>query len=146
MEMLDVDNWDNDVEFARPADSSFRALAQSNAMQGGGRFLHFLALKKAFSEEKEYDLILSDVDLADRLEGEVLAIIEGSAKLKLIPVIVSTSSHCLDDIRVCDRLWATCYSVRPKTFWDRLESIKKVLGFGSEVDFVRSAFNKKPLP
>ena len=26
-------------------------------------------LKKAFAEEKEYDLILSDVDLADRLEG-----------------------------------------------------------------------------
>jgi hypothetical protein len=69
MEMLDVDIWDNDVEFSRFADSSFRALAQSRALQGGERVLHFLALKKAFAEEKEYDVILSDVDLADRLEG-----------------------------------------------------------------------------
>ncbi len=68
MEMLDVDNWDNDVELSRSADSPFRALAQSMAMQGGERFL-LSGLKKAFAEEKEYDLILSDVDLADRLEG-----------------------------------------------------------------------------
>ena len=47
MEMLDVDNWDNDVEFARPADSPFRALAQSRAMQGGEIFLHFLGFKES---------------------------------------------------------------------------------------------------
>jgi len=71
MEMLDVDNWDNDVEFSRSADSPFRALAQSRAMQGGEIFLHFLALEKAFAEEKGYDLILSDVDLDRQIRGEV---------------------------------------------------------------------------
>ena len=68
-------------------------------MQGGERVLHFLALKKAFAEEKEYDLILSDVDLDSQNRGEALAIIEGYPKLKLTPVIVLTSSHCRDDIR-----------------------------------------------
>ena len=71
MEMPDVDNWDNDVEFSRSADSPFRALAQSRAMQGGEIFLHFLALEKAFAEEKGYDLILSDVDLDRQIRGEV---------------------------------------------------------------------------
>jgi hypothetical protein len=56
MEMLDVDNWDNDFEFSRFADSP-------KAMEGGEKVLHCLALKKAFAHEKEYDLILSDVDL-----------------------------------------------------------------------------------
>jgi hypothetical protein len=72
--------------------------------------------------------------------GEVLTIIEGYTKLKLIPVIVLTISRCRNDIGVCDRLQATCYSVIPKTFRDRLESIKKALTFGSEVDFVRKRF------
>ena len=69
MEMLDVDNWDNDVEFSRSAESPFRALAQSRGLQGGERFLHFLASRKAFAEEKEYDLILSNVALADSRGG-----------------------------------------------------------------------------
>ena len=104
MEMLDVDNWDNDVGLSRFADSPFRALAQSRAMEGGEKVLHCLALKKAFAEGKEYDLILSDVDLDRQNRGEVIAIMEGYPKLKLIQVIVLTSSGCRDEIGVCDRL------------------------------------------
>jgi hypothetical protein len=104
MEMVDVDNWDNDVQFSRSADSPFRALAQPRAMQGGEIFLHFLALEKAFAEEKEYDLIVSDVDLDSQIRGEVLTVVEGYPKLKLIPVIVLTSSVAGMTFGVCDRL------------------------------------------
>jgi hypothetical protein len=68
MEMLDVDNWDNDVEFSRSADTHLGLQPNQWRCKGGERFL-LSGLKKAFAEEKEYDLILSDVDLADRLEG-----------------------------------------------------------------------------
>ena len=79
-----------------------------------GEFATDLLLKRAAEEpHKLPDLILLDLNLP-RVKGtEVLAEIRGHEKLRVIPVVVLTSSDAERDVARSYELGANCYVVKP---------------------------------
>ncbi len=82
--------------------------------------------------EKEYqnvpfpDLILLDLNLPKKSGFEVLEEIKASPKLRIIPIIILTSSNAEQDIMRSYQLYANSYIVKPSNYFDFFQAIKKL--------------------
>ncbi len=121
-ELLLVEDNYGDVVLTREAFRSGR-ISNNLAVAGDGELaLAMLRREAPFSGQPRPDLILLDLNLP-RLDGrEVLAAIKSDPVLKLIPVIILTSSKAEIDILKSYELQANGYIVKPVTF-DRLQEI-----------------------
>ncbi len=71
-------------------------------------------------------VLLLDIKMP-RMDGiEVLKAIRSDYKLKLIPVIMFTSSREESDLRKCHALGVNAYVVKPVIFKDFLDAIKNI--------------------
>jgi CheY-like chemotaxis protein len=71
-------------------------------------------------------VILLDLKLP-RVDGlEVLKIIRSDEQLKLVPVVVLTSSHEEQDLIECYKLGANAYVVKPVNFQEFMDAIKSL--------------------
>ena len=121
-ELLLVEDNYGDVVLTREAFRSGR-ISNNLAVAGDGELaLAMLRREAPFSDQPRPDLILLDLNLP-RLDGrEVLAAIKSDPVLKLIPVIILTSSKAEIDILKSYELQANGYIVKPVTF-ERLQEI-----------------------
>jgi two-component system, chemotaxis family, response regulator Rcp1 len=83
------------------------------------------------------DLILLDLNLPRRDGREILAEIKKNDDLRMIPVIVLTTSNADTDIVMAYSLGASCYLVKPDGMPDLLRLAKAISDFWPQVDFVR---------
>ena len=93
---------------------------------------HLMAL--APDSGAQPDLILLDLNLPKRHGSEVLAEIKNSESLRLIPVVVLTTSNFEPDIVKCYHLGAACYLVKPDQYENLVNLIKKIFAFWQEVE------------
>jgi two-component system, chemotaxis family, response regulator Rcp1 len=121
-ELLLVEDNYGDVLLTREA---FRSAKLSNNLTVAGdgeEALAMLRRKGSHSNRPKPDLILLDLNLP-RMDGrEVLHAIKNDPELRLIPVIVLTSSKAEVDILKSYELRANGYIVKPVTF-ERLQEI-----------------------
>jgi CheY-like chemotaxis protein len=75
------------------------------------------------------DLIILDLNLPGMHGYELLNILKQDNCLKLIPVVVFTSSTANEDILKCYKLNANCYLTKPFELEDFLEIVQKSLNF-----------------
>jgi DNA-binding response OmpR family regulator len=78
--------------------------------------LAFLRKEPPYADAVRPDLILLDLNLPKKDGREVLAEIKEDDELKVIPVIVLTTSRAEEDIVRSYRLHANCYITKPVDF------------------------------
>ena len=95
----------------------------------GEKALRFLQQRKEYFNSPRPDLILLDLDLPGMHGHELLKIIKQDMKLKLIPVMVFTSSNQQKDILESYNLKANCYLSKPYNLDEFLAVVEKSINF-----------------
>jgi CheY-like chemotaxis protein len=98
-------------------------------VKNGEEALNFLRRQKQKPQKFRTDLILLDLELPKMHGHELLTIVKQDPELKLIPVIVFTTSTQPQDIVKSYSLKANCYINKPYDLEDFFKLIKTSLRF-----------------
>ena len=129
--ILFVDDSLLDTELALDALKTFRLANEVITVRDGADALDFLYRRGAYVERPEGNpaAVLLDLKMP-RVDGsEVLRQIKCDPKLKLIPVIVMTSSREHRDLLQSYDLGANAYVVKPVNFRDFMTAMREVGSF-----------------
>ena len=127
--LLLVDDSPRDRELAIDALNEYRLVNEVVALRDGAEALDYLYRRGEFAGRADEDpaVILLDLKMP-RVDGlEVLRQIKGDPRLKLIPVVMMTSSREEQDVVNSYRLGVNAYVVKPLNFHEFIDAIK-VLG------------------
>lgn len=91
--------------------------------------LDFLAKKQKYAQVSRPALILLDLNLPRMTGHELLAILKADSLLKLIPVVIFTTSNSQSDIFASYALQANCYVTKPTNLEQFFEVIQDILTF-----------------
>lgn len=126
--ILLVEDDPKDIELTLAALSEY-GLANEIAMaRDGVEALDFLHRRGAFAERPPGNPVVILLDLKmPRLGGmEVLRELQGDQELRLIPVVVLTSSREARDLEECYRLGVNAYVVKPVHFHEFVDAVKQI--------------------
>lgn len=118
----------------RDAELTLKALAQHNLVneiervRDGAEALDYLYRRGQFSDRADGNLAVVLLDLKmPKVDGlEVLRQIRSDPHLKLIPVVVMTSSRQEQDVVESYKLGANAYVVKPVKFDEFVEAVKQI--------------------
>ncbi len=115
-EILLVEDNPGDVELTREALADAKLLNSLHVVPDGIEAMAFLRRQGRYANAPRPDLILLDLNLPKKDGREVLAEIKADDNLKIIPVIVLTTSKADEDILRSYKLNANCYVEKPVGF------------------------------
>ena len=115
-EILLVEDNPGDVELTREALDGAKLSNTLHVVADGMAALAFLRRQGPYADAPRPDLILLDLNLPKKDGREVLAEIKEDESLKIIPVIVLTTSKADEDILRSYKLNANCYISKPVSF------------------------------
>lgn len=95
----------------------------------GVEAIDFLRRKGRYSDALRPDLILLDLNMPRKDGREVLAEIKVDPDLKVIPVVVMTTSEAEQDILASYRLHANCFVAKPVNFDRFMEVVRSIESF-----------------
>ena len=121
--ILLVEDNPGDALLARVAFEKIQFTVDVDVVTDGEEALDFLFKKGKFADSLTPDLVLLDLNLPARSGTEVLAVIKNDKELRVIPVIILTTSQAEWDIIECYKLHANCFVNKPFGF----ESFDKVV-------------------
>jgi two-component system, response regulator len=107
-------------------------------VRDGAEALDYLYRRGQFAgrTDEHPALLLLDLKLP-KVDGlEVLRQIKGDAALKMIPVVMMTSSRQEQDLVTSYKLGVNAYVVKPLKFQDFVDAVKKVGGFWALINEV----------
>lgn len=127
-QILLVEDNPNDVELTLGALSEYNLGNEVQVCRDGEEALDFLYKRGAFAglQEGYPAVILLDLKLPKVDGHEVLRIIRSDDKMKLVPVVVLTSSHEERDRGESYMDGANAYVVKPVNFNDFVKAIKEL--------------------
>ncbi|MGD0130117.1 MAG: response regulator [Terriglobia bacterium] len=129
IEILLVEDSPTDALLTREALSGFKLLNKLHVVDNGVDAIAFLHREGPFASAPRPDLILLDLNLP-RMDGrEVLREIKADDDLKIIPVVVLTSSDAEEDILKSYNLHASCYITKPVEFDKFLKVVRSIREF-----------------
>jgi CheY-like chemotaxis protein len=114
--ILLVEDNPGDVLLARIAFEKSRFEVNFHVATDGEEALDFLYKKGAFTDAATPDLILLDLNLPAKSGAEVLADLKNDEELRVIPVIILTTSQAQWDVIQCYKLHANCFVNKPFGF------------------------------
>ncbi len=94
--------------------------------------MEFLRRRNGYADAPRPNLILLDLNLPRKDGREVLAEAKADPELKLIPVIVMTTSKAERDIRESYELQANAYLTKPIDFGQFVEVVESTKSFWFE--------------
>jgi two-component system response regulator len=106
-----------------------KAPGELHRVADGDEALAFLGRRDAFAQAPRPDLILLDLNLPRRGGLEILAELKADPRLRLIPVIVLSSSRAPEDIQRSYELHASAYIVKPADYDGMADVIRQVDAF-----------------
>jgi len=121
-----VEDSPTDVLLAREALEHAKVLNTLHVVDDGVEALEFLRARGKYSGAARPDLVLLDLNLPRKDGREVLAEIKADPSLKLIPVVVLTTSKAEEDILRAYGLHANCYVTKPVDF-DQFTNVVKAI-------------------
>jgi CheY-like chemotaxis protein len=127
VEILLVEDNPADVRLTREALGSDRLWANLAVAKDGVEAMAYLRREGKFAGVTRPDLVLLDLNLPRKDGREVLAELKADADLRLIPVVILTSSSDDEDIARAYGLHANCYITKPvdlRQFIKIVESIE----------------------
>lgn len=116
IELLLVEDAPSDAELIAEALRESEVLSNLHWVQDGVEALAFLRRQGKYIQSPRPDLILLDLNLPKKDGRDVLALIKTDKSLKLIPVIILTTSAAQRDILKAYELNANCYISKPMDF------------------------------
>lgn len=108
-EILLVEDNPGDVIMTRRAFRRAQTPVNLSVTSDGVQAMDFLWRRGEYAGAPRPDIILLDLNMPKKDGREVLAEIKADVGLKLIPVIVLTTSDAEQDVRTCYELHANCY-------------------------------------
>jgi CheY-like chemotaxis protein len=129
VEILLVEDNPGDVRLTREALREGKIRNNLNVVGDGVEALRYLRREGPYAESTRPDLILLDLNLP-RMDGrEVLEAVKADPSLRLIPVVVLTSSAAEQDIVRAYDLHANCYVSKPVDLDQFIHVVKSIEDF-----------------
>jgi CheY-like chemotaxis protein len=133
LEILLVDDNLGDVVLTQEALKSATITNRVSTAHDGLEALEFLRRTGKFANAPRPDLILLDINMP-RMNGcELLGEIRGDEKLKLLPVVILTSSEAEDDIRRAYGIGANCFVTKPADLDEMVKIVQSIDHFWTTV-------------
>ena len=129
IEILLVEDSPSDALLTREALNTCKLLNKLHVVDNGVDAIAFLRREGPFASEPRPDLILLDLNLPKRDGREVLREIKADDDLRVIPVVVLTSSDAKEDILKSYKLNANCYITKPVEFDNFVKVVRSIREF-----------------
>jgi CheY-like chemotaxis protein len=131
-----VEDDPKDVELSLNALEDYHLANEVVVVRDGEEALDYLSCRNAYATRSSGNpaVILLDLKLP-KVDGlEVLRQVKSDDKLKLIPVVVLTSSHEEKDLVTSYRLGVNAYVVKPVDFHQFVNAIKELGAFWAVIN------------
>lgn len=129
MEILLVEDNNGDILLIQEALEEGKLSSNLSVAKNGVEAIEFLRHRGVYKEAPVPDLILLDMNLPKKNGKEVLAEIKSDENLKVIPVVILTSSQAEQDILASYKLNANCYITKPVDFEKFINVINSIENF-----------------
>jgi two-component system, chemotaxis family, response regulator Rcp1 len=128
-EVLLVEDSSGDVRLTREAFRDANGSIHLHVVSDGVEAMAFLRQEGPHANAPRPDLILLDLNLP-RMDGrEVLAHVKADDDLKMIPVVILTTSEAETDVVKSYQLQANCYLLKPVLFDDFVSLVRSINDF-----------------
>ena len=129
VDVLLVEDDPGDVLMTREAFEHHKIRNQLHVVNDGEQAMQFLRQRGDYASAPRPGLILLDLNLP-RLDGlEVLAELKADPELKVIPVVILTTSQAQQDVLRSYALHANAYVSKPVDFETFIEVIRQIDNF-----------------
>lgn len=129
VEILLVEDSPSDADLTADALSEGKVLNNLHWVEDGVEALAFLRRQGKHGDAPRPDIILLDLNLPKKDGREVLAEVKADPSLKLIPVVILTTSAAERDILRTYELNANCYVTKPIGLEQFMEVVKLIETF-----------------
>jgi CheY-like chemotaxis protein len=129
VEILLVEDSPSDTALTVEALEAGKIANNLNCVEDGVEAMNYLRRKGKYSKAVRPDLIMLDLNLPRKDGRQVLAELKADPELKIIPVIVLTTSRSDSDILHSYQLNANCYITKPVDFKHFIEVVQSIEQF-----------------
>jgi CheY-like chemotaxis protein len=129
IEILLVEDSPSDAALTIEALKAGKIANRLNHVEDGIEAMNFLRRQGKYVKATRPDLIMLDLNLPKKDGREVLAELKNDPDLKLIPIIVLTTSRSDKDILQSYQLNANCYITKPVDFTHFIEVVESIEQF-----------------
>ncbi|MCX6979699.1 MAG: response regulator [Verrucomicrobia bacterium] len=129
VEILLVDDNIGDVVLTKEALKGAEFPNRVSVVRDGCEALEFLRRTGKFANASRPDLILLDINMPRKNGCEVLEEVRSDEDLRLIPIVILTSSEAEDDIRRSYELGANCFVTKPADLDEMVRVVQAINHF-----------------
>ena len=129
IEILMVEDSPSDAQLTIEALHAAKIANRLSHVEDGVEALRFLRREGPYADAPRPDLILLDLNLPRKDGREVLEELKQDPDLKIIPVVVLTTSRSEQDVLRSYQLHANCYITKPVDFTQFMEVVKAIESF-----------------
>ena len=129
IEILLVEDSPSDAALTIEALKAGKIANRLTHVEDGVEAMNYLKRKGKYANTIKPDLIMLDLNLPRKDGREVLAEIKTDNSLKIIPIIVLTTSQSDEDILKSYQLNANCYITKPVDFSHFIDVVKSIENF-----------------
>lgn len=127
--VLLVEDNPGDIRLTQEAFRENKMLNSLSVVKDGVEAMEFLLQEGKYEAALRPDLILLDLNLPRKDGREVLAEIKSDSSLKLIPVVILTTSDADEDILKSYELHANCYIKKPVDLEQFINVVRSIEDF-----------------
>lgn len=129
VEFLLAEDNPGDVRLTREALRESKISNNLNVVPDGVEAMAFLRREGQYADAPRPDVILLDLNLPKKDGREVLAEVKADPNLRLIPVVIITSSEAEQDVLKTYELHANCYVTKPVDLEQFIKVIQSIETF-----------------
>lgn len=129
IDILLIEDSPADILITQEALEQAKLLNTIHVVEDGIEAMAYLRRQNHYATARRPDLILLDLNLPKMNGREVLAEIKADPSLKLIPVVVLTTSQAEEDVLRAYNLHANCYVVKPVEFASFVRAVQSIHHF-----------------
>ena len=129
VEFLLAEDNPGDVRLTKEALRESKISNNLNVVPDGVEAMAFLRREGKYADAPRPDVILLDLNLPKKDGREVLAEVKADPNLRLIPVVIITSSEAEQDVLKTYELYANCYVTKPVDLEQFIKVIQSIETF-----------------
>lgn len=129
VEFLLAEDNPGDVRLTKEALRESKISNNLNVVPDGVEAMAFLHREGKYADAPRPDVILLDLNLPKKEGREVLAEVKADPSLRLIPVVIITSSEAEQDVLKTYELYANCYVTKPVDLEQFIKVIQSIETF-----------------
>jgi CheY-like chemotaxis protein len=125
-EVLLVEDNPGDIRLTREAFANSQVVGHLEVVNDGEEAMRYLNRTGRYAAARIPDVVLLDLNLPKKDGHEVLAEMRADPNLRLVPVIVLTTSDAAADVAKSYELHANCYVRKPLDYAAFVETLRRI--------------------